>query len=59
MSQPELLNLKGLVHWLGVEKCTISKWTRMGCGPPRILIGRRYYYSRAAVREWLNSLQAS
>ena len=53
----ELMNLKGLVHYLGVHKTTFVKWRQAGYEPPALKIGRRVYYSREQISAWLTSLQ--
>ena len=32
---------------------TIARWAGLRIGPPRTVIGRKPYYRRTAVREWL------
>jgi hypothetical protein len=32
---------------------TVRGWRRNGAGPPYIVLGKRVYYRRAAVRTWL------
>ncbi len=32
---------------------TIARWDRLRIGPPKTLVGKRSYYRRDAVRQWL------
>ena len=34
---------------------TIDRWARLRIGPPRTVIGKKPYYRREAVREWMLS----
>ena len=38
---------------LGVSLGTLSAWYSDGYGPPVTVIGKRHYYRRAALAEWL------
>jgi predicted DNA-binding transcriptional regulator AlpA len=38
---------------LGLSRRRLDELHSLGAGPPRIRIGRRVYYSRKSVREWL------
>lgn len=38
---------------LGLKPDTLQRWHKARSGPPCALIGRTYYYRRAAVREWM------
>jgi hypothetical protein len=40
---------------LHVTKRTLQRWHAARIGPPRLIIARRPYYRREAVREWLRS----
>ncbi|GAB4227921.1 MAG: hypothetical protein Kow0032_07610 [Methyloligellaceae bacterium] len=40
---------------LGIKPDTLQRWHKARTGPPCTLIGRTYYYRRAAVREWLEA----
>jgi predicted DNA-binding transcriptional regulator AlpA len=42
-----------LAKHLGLSTDTIARWETLGKGPPRVRIGARCYYRRAAVEEWL------
>ena len=32
---------------------TIDRWARLRTGPPKTVIGKKPYYRREAVREWM------
>ena len=32
---------------------TIARWDRLRIGPPRTMIGKKVFYRREAVRQWL------
>ncbi|PSH02715.1 MAG: hypothetical protein CXZ00_16015 [Acidobacteria bacterium] len=38
---------------------SVDRWTLTGYGPPCVRIGRRSLYRRAAVVEWLRSLETT
>jgi len=40
---------------LGVTRRTLDRWHTRRIGPPRIQIGRKIYYRRESVRDWLLS----
>lgn len=42
-----------LAYDLGVTERTLREWHTRRLGPPRIVIGRRVFYSRGSVRAWL------
>jgi len=44
-----------LAEEVGHAVRTVQGWRHRGKGPPYIIIGRRPYYRRAAVRTWLLS----
>lgn len=41
--------------FLGVDKCTLTRWFSEGIGPPRIKLGSRVLYSKKSILEWLDS----
>ena len=43
---------------LRVNPRTLKRWRIRGDGPPMVRIGRRPYYSRAAVDKWLGQRAA-
>ncbi len=42
-----------LADELEITRRTLERWHAQRIGPPRTLIGRRPYYNRQAVRQWL------
>lgn len=38
---------------LGVSERTIHRWHALRIGPPRVTIGRKPYYRRSSVAEWI------
>jgi Helix-turn-helix domain len=53
----EVIPEKQLARELTVHYKTLRRWHAERAGPPRITIGRRLFYSRAAVLEWLEKRQ--
>lgn len=43
----------GLAKELGVSVDTLGRWETRRMGPPCIRLGRRVYYRKDAVRQWL------
>jgi excisionase family DNA binding protein len=52
---PEILSAQAACKFLGISHPTLRDWLRKGVGPPRTLKGKRYWYSREALKEWLKS----
>jgi predicted site-specific integrase-resolvase len=52
---PELMLAARAAEFLGVSRKTLTRWNSMGIGPPRARKGKRYWYSREAMKEWLKS----
>ena len=52
---PELVGLARAAQFLGVSRQVLRRWNKAGLGPPRRRIGRRYYYARVLLVEWLKS----
>lgn len=50
-----LLNQQKAAELLGVNPETLRRWARKNDGPPRIRIGKRYYYTKAIITQWLTS----
>jgi len=46
-----------LAQQLGVSESTLRRWEAERCGPPCIRAGRKIYYRRAAVLNWLEQLE--
>lgn len=40
-------------EFLGVTDQTLRTWNKNGEGPPKELKGKRYYYVREAITDWL------
>ena len=40
---------------LGINPRTLERWHRLREAPPRTTIGKKIYYRRAAVADWLRS----
>jgi len=43
----------GLAEELDERTTTVADWRRRGSGPPATKIGRRWFYRKTAVRQWL------
>ena len=48
---PELMLASRAAKFLGVSRQTLTRWNRAGIGPPRARKGKRYWYSREALKE--------
>ena len=53
----EYLTKTELAAQLNRSTRSVDRWALTGDGPPRVRIGRRSLYRRAAVVEWLRSLE--
>ena len=42
-----------LAEELGKSVRTIARWERLRIGPPKTLIGKKPFYRREGVRQWL------
>ena len=42
-----------LAQELGKSVRTIARWDSLRTGPPKTVIGKKAYYRREAVRQWL------
>ena len=42
-----------LAEELRKSERTIARWDRLATGPPKTMIGKKPYYRRDAVRQWL------
>ncbi len=49
----EWIGREELARELGITPRTLAKWATARIGPPMVRVGRRVFYRRAAVREWL------
>lgn len=45
----------GLAGELGISIDTLGRWETRRIGPPCIRLGRRVYYRKGAVRDWLRA----
>ena len=48
-----------LAHQLGVSEDTLRRWDAARSGPPCIRAGRKIYYRRSAVLDWLEEQETS
>ena len=56
MAKPkELMNGREAALFLGINQHTLLHWIRAGDGPPRTRKGKRFYYVRELLREWLRA----
>ncbi len=53
--QSELLDAKHAARYLSIAPRTLSKWHKLGYGPPRIKLSKKIYYRRAVIDAWLDS----
>ena len=44
-----------LAHALGLTADTLSRWEARRQGPPCTRIGRKAFYRRAAIQEWIRA----
>lgn len=49
----DLLTPDEVADELETTRRTIDRWHSRRIGPPRIKVGRKVYYRREAVRDWL------
>jgi DNA-binding transcriptional MerR regulator len=49
----KLLNQRKAADLMGVSAKTLSRWAQVNAGPPRLRIGKRYFYTREIVVQWL------
>jgi len=54
----DYLSPSELAAELKVKTRTVDRWRAVGIGPPITKVGRKVYYKRTAVAEWLQSCQA-
>ena len=52
---PELIRIDQLAAALGVNKCTIWRWTRDHLAPKRVVVGGLVLFRKADIVEWLAS----
>jgi hypothetical protein len=49
----EFLTKEELAAELRRNPRTLDRWDVLGIGPPRTLVGRKVFYRRASIQEWL------
>ncbi len=54
-SQRKLIGKGEVAAMLGVHRHTLTRWLRNHQGPPGQRIGKKIYWTRAAIRAWLDS----
>lgn len=50
---PELMGIGRAAVFLGINEDTLRHWIRCGEGPPRTRKGKRFYYVREVLKDWL------
>lgn len=58
-NHPDLMTKADLADLVGISVHTVEKWNTRGFAPKRIHLGRRVFYRKTDVAEWLNSLETS
>lgn len=53
--QLDLLSEEDAARELGLHPGSLARWRRRREGPPFITVGRRIFYRREALRDWLLS----
>jgi hypothetical protein len=49
----KLLSQRKTAKLMGISCETLRRWSILNTGPPRLKIGKRYYYTREIVTQWL------
>jgi len=57
-SPSHLMTFQETAIFLGISQRTLSRWNLHRVGPPRIKIGARVLYRRAALLDWLQNHEA-
>lgn len=52
---PELMSACRAARFLGINRETLRRWINQGHGPPRTRKGKRFYYVREVLKEWLRA----
>jgi hypothetical protein len=52
---PELMCAGRAARFLGVNRVTLRRWINRGDGPPRVRKGKRFYYVREVLKDWLKA----
>lgn len=55
----DFLNSSEVANLLNISLRTLHRWGRLRKGPPSIKVGRRIYYRRAAIEQWLLALEGT
>lgn len=55
--ETEYMSSADACRLLTISQRTLHRWGRLRKGPPSIKVGRQVYYRRAAVEQWLLSLE--
>jgi len=53
--QLQFMNAREAAAFLGVDRQVFDRWLKTKDCPPRRLIGKRYYYQREYLTQWLQS----
>lgn len=51
----KLLNITAAAKILGVHRVTLGVWIRDNVGPPSIRLGKRRYFTREIIEQWLRA----
>lgn len=49
----EFMNAREAARFCGVDRHVFERWIQTKKGPPRRLIGKRFYYQRIYLTQWL------
>jgi excisionase family DNA binding protein len=52
---PELMGAGRAAQFLGITRETLRRWINQGDGPPRVRKGKRFYFVKEVLREWLKA----
>jgi DNA-binding transcriptional MerR regulator len=50
---PKLLNQQKTARLMGISTRTLRRWSNTHAGPPRLKIGKRYFYTREMIVQWM------
>jgi hypothetical protein len=51
----DFLGQEEFARQLGTSLRTVRRWDSLRIGPPKVVIGRKIFYRREAVQDWLRS----
>lgn len=54
-NQPMSLKEKDAAKYIGVSHSTLRRWRQKGIGPKHYRLGRPYFYTIAAIEEWMKN----